>query len=155
MPVGQTAGLRLLGSFVGQGQYFDCPVEINGVATPTKGFIDDVTTEYAAGFIRENKDQSFLLILGYKTCHGPFTPPPRHEKTYEGSRRAAHRISEYERLTGPPTPSLPGARPLKATRLPCQRTSTCSAALAVSIGAAHLLYTLVECPTRDWAKRCR
>jgi arylsulfatase A-like enzyme len=32
------------------------------------------------------------LILGYKTCHGPFTPPPRHENTYAGqeARRVAN-----------------------------------------------------------------
>ncbi len=81
---GKRPGFDYSASFVGQGKYFDCPVEVNGVATPTKGFIDDVTTDYAAGFIQENKDRPFLLILGYKTCHGPFTPPPRHEKTYEG-----------------------------------------------------------------------
>lgn len=81
---GKRPGFDYSASFVGQGKYFDCPVEVNGVATPTRGFIDDVTTDYAAGFIRENKDRPFLLILGFKTCHGPFTPPPRHEKTYEG-----------------------------------------------------------------------
>ncbi len=82
---GKRPGFDYSASFVGQGKYFDCPVEVIGVTTPTQGFIDDVTTDYAAGFIRENKDRPFLLILGYKTCHGPFTPPPRHEKTYEGA----------------------------------------------------------------------
>jgi arylsulfatase A-like enzyme len=81
---GQRPGFDYSASFVGQGKYFDCPVEVNGVTTPTKGFIDDVTTDYAADFMRKNQDKPFLLILGYKTCHGPFTPPPRHEKTYEG-----------------------------------------------------------------------
>ena len=81
---GKRPGFDYSASFIGQGKYFDCPVEVNGVATPTNGFIDDVTTDYASGFIRENKDRPFLLILGYKTCHGPFTPPPRHETTYEG-----------------------------------------------------------------------
>lgn len=81
---GKRPGFDYSASFIGQGKYFDCPVEVNGVSTPTKGFIDDVTTGYATDFIRDHKDQPFLLILGYKTCHGPFTPPPRHEKTYEG-----------------------------------------------------------------------
>jgi arylsulfatase A-like enzyme len=82
---GKRPGFDYSASFVGQGKYFDCPIEVNGVATPTKGFIDDVTTGYAADFIRDNKDHPFLLILGFKTCHGPFTPPPRHEKTYAGA----------------------------------------------------------------------
>jgi len=81
---GKRPGFDYSASFVGQGRYFDCPIEVNGVATPSKGFVDDVTTDYAADFVRENKDRPFLLILGYKTCHGPFTPPPRHEKTYAG-----------------------------------------------------------------------
>jgi len=81
---GKRPGFDYSASFIGQGKYFDCPGEINGVSTPTKGFVDDVTTDYATGFIRGNKEKPFLLILGYKTCHGPFTPPPRHEKTYAG-----------------------------------------------------------------------
>jgi arylsulfatase A-like enzyme len=100
---GKRPGFDYSASFVGQGKYFDCPVEVNGVSTPTKGFVDDVTTDYAANFIREHKDQPFLLILGYKTCHGPFTPPPRHEQTYQGEEarrvpnlgvRAAYRAAD-------------------------------------------------------------
>ena len=83
---GKRPGFDYSASFVGQGKYFDCPVEVNGVKTPSSGFIDDVTTDYAANFIREHKDQPFLLILGFKTCHGPFAPPERHAKTYEGEQ---------------------------------------------------------------------
>lgn len=82
---GKRPGFDTSASFVGQGKYFDCPIEIDGVATPSKGFVDDVTTDYATGFIKANKDKPFLMILGLKTCHGPFTPPARHEKDYEGA----------------------------------------------------------------------
>ena len=82
---GKRPGFDTSASFVGQGKYFDCPIEVDGVATPSKGFVDDVTTEYASDFIRKNKDKPFLMILGLKTCHGPFTPPPRNEKDYEGA----------------------------------------------------------------------
>ncbi len=82
---GKRPGFDTSVSFVGQGVYFDCPVEVDGVKTPSKGFVDDVTTEYAANFIKANKDKPFLMILGLKTCHGPFTPPPRHEKAYDGA----------------------------------------------------------------------
>lgn len=81
---GKRQGFDTSASFVGQGKYFDCPIEVDGVATPSKGFVDDVTTEYAMNFIQANKDTPFLMILGLKTCHAPFTPPPRHEKAYEG-----------------------------------------------------------------------
>jgi arylsulfatase A-like enzyme len=83
---GTRPGSDYSASFVGQGKYFDRPVEVDGVATPTPGFIDDVPTDYASVFLRDHLDQPFLLILGYKTCHGPFTPPPRHEKTYDGKQ---------------------------------------------------------------------
>ena len=82
---GKRPGFDTSASFVGQGKYFDCPIEVDGVARPSKGFVDDVTTDYAAEFIKANQERPFLLILGFKTCHGPFTPPPRHEKAYEGA----------------------------------------------------------------------
>ncbi len=82
---GKRPGFDTSASFVGQGKYFDCPIEVDGVATPSKGFVDDVTTDYASSFIKANKDKPFLMILGFKTCHGPFTPPPRNAKDYEGA----------------------------------------------------------------------
>lgn len=83
---GKRPGFDFSASFVGQGVYFDCPFEVDGVATPTEGFVDDVATDYAARFIRDHRAEPFLLILGFKTCHGPFLPPPRHERTYDGER---------------------------------------------------------------------
>ena len=82
---GKRPGFDTSASFVGQGIYFDCPIEVDGVKTASEGFVDDVTTEYAANFIKANKDKPFLMILGLKTCHGPFTPPPRNAKDYEGA----------------------------------------------------------------------
>ena len=83
---GQRPGFDYSASFVSQGKYFDCPVEINGKSTETKGWVDDVSTDFALGFLQKNKDKPFLLAVGFKTTHGPFTPPPRHEKTYEGEQ---------------------------------------------------------------------
>jgi arylsulfatase A-like enzyme len=79
---GQRPGFDYSASFVGQGKYFDCPFEVNGQATPSKGWIDDVSTDYAEAFIRDQQATPFLLVLGFKTCHGPFEPPPRHAQTY-------------------------------------------------------------------------
>jgi arylsulfatase A-like enzyme len=64
-------------SFVGQGQYFNCPLIVNGVDTPTVGWVDDVTTTYALNFIASsaNQPQPFLMVLGFKTSHSPNTPP--------------------------------------------------------------------------------
>src|SRR5437870_3991816 len=38
-------------SFKGQGKYFDQTFNINGTATPTKGYITDVISDYAVDFI--------------------------------------------------------------------------------------------------------
>ena len=62
---------------------------MNGQPTPTVGWIDDVSTDYAEGFIRDHQAQPFLLVLGFKTCHGPFEPPPRHAETYAGEQARA------------------------------------------------------------------
>ena len=81
---GQRPGFDFSASFLGQGVFFDCPIEVNGVKTPSTGWVDDVSTEYAKQFITENKDRPFSLVVGFKTCHGPFTPPERTAKEYEG-----------------------------------------------------------------------
>ena len=79
---GQRPGFDFSASFVGQGVFFDCPIEVNGVKTPSTGWVDDVSTEYAKQFLTENKDRPFSLVVGFKTCHGPFTPPERTAQTY-------------------------------------------------------------------------
>ncbi len=86
---GQRPGFDYSASFVGQGKYFNCPFEVNGQATPTEGWVDDVATDYAEGFIRDHRTQPFLLVLGFKTCHGPFEPPPRHADTYADQQARA------------------------------------------------------------------
>lgn len=86
---GKRPGFDTSVSFTGQGVYFDCPVEVDGVKRPTTGFVDDVTTGFAMDFIRANRERPFLMVLGFKSCHGPFTPPPRHAKAYEGEQARA------------------------------------------------------------------
>ncbi len=59
-------------SFVGQGRYFDCPLLVNGTETPTKGWVDDVTADYAVRFVENQpKEKPFFLWLGFKSPHGP------------------------------------------------------------------------------------
>ena len=82
-------GFDFTASFLGQGKYFDCPIYVKGQSTPSTGWVDDVTTDYALKFIRENQDRPFLMVIGYKATHGPFTPPPRREEDYEGEQARA------------------------------------------------------------------
>jgi arylsulfatase A-like enzyme len=83
---GQRPGFDYLASFIGQGNYIDCPFEINGVKTPTTGWVDDVSTDYAIEFIRQHRDEPFSLVVGFKACHSPRTPPARAAKRFAGSR---------------------------------------------------------------------
>jgi arylsulfatase A-like enzyme len=65
-------GFDYVASFIGQGKYVDCPIIFNGKQTPTKGWIDDVTTGYATKFLdQQTKDKPFFLWLGFKSPHGP------------------------------------------------------------------------------------
>ncbi|HPA17142.1 MAG TPA: sulfatase-like hydrolase/transferase [Verrucomicrobiae bacterium] len=77
-------GFDFSASFLGQGKYLNCPIHVNGKETPSTGWVDDVTTDYAIEFIRKNKDRPFSVTVGFKATHGPFEPPPRRANDYEG-----------------------------------------------------------------------
>jgi arylsulfatase A-like enzyme len=86
---GQRPGFEYSASFVGQGQYFDCPFEINGEPTPTRGWVDDVSTDYAIQFLKQHRDQPFSLVLGFKSPHGPRggkNLPERLRNMYAGEK---------------------------------------------------------------------
>jgi arylsulfatase A-like enzyme len=68
---GQRPGFDYSASFVGQGIYIDCPIEINGEPVASKGWVDDVSTDYAIGWIREHHDRPFSMVLGFKSPHSP------------------------------------------------------------------------------------
>jgi arylsulfatase A-like enzyme len=77
-------GFDKIASFIGQGKYEDCPFNVDGTIAPTKGWVDDVTTDYAIGFIKDHKDKPFDMVVGFKSPHGPRTPPPRAANRFEG-----------------------------------------------------------------------
>jgi len=81
---GQRPGFDYSASFVGQGKYMDCPFEINGVATATSGWVDDVSTDFAIQFMKENRNNPFSLTVGFKSCHQPFAPPDRAKDRFSG-----------------------------------------------------------------------
>jgi arylsulfatase A-like enzyme len=65
-------GFDYTASFIGQGQYNDCPILFNGKETPTHGWIDDVSTDYAIKFLKaQSNDKPYFLWLGFKSPHGP------------------------------------------------------------------------------------
>lgn len=81
---GQRPGFDFSASFVGQGNYQaeKCQYEVNGKPTPVTGWVDDVTTDFALQFIRENQKKPFAITVGFKSPHGPPTPPERFANYY-------------------------------------------------------------------------
>lgn len=81
---GQRPGFDYSASYIAHGRYENCPFEINGVSQPTKGWVDDVTTDFAIDFLRTNKSGPFLLAVGFKSPHDPRTPPERLKNAFAG-----------------------------------------------------------------------
>ena len=65
-------------SFRGQGAYEDPLLNENGRAVRRSGYITDLLTEYAVGWLRQPRTKPFLLILSHKAPHNPAVPAPRH-----------------------------------------------------------------------------
>jgi arylsulfatase A-like enzyme len=59
------------------GEYFDAPLEHNGVMTTSQGYIVDVLTDKALQFIDRNKGRPFLCYVPFTTPHSPFSVPPQ------------------------------------------------------------------------------
>src|SRR5207249_1268126 len=82
---GQRPEFDYSASFIGQGRYVDCPFEINGVKTPSQGWVDDRSTDFAIEFMKKHRTQPFSLVVGFKACHGPFDPPERAKERFAGA----------------------------------------------------------------------
>ncbi len=57
------------------GEYFDAPLEENGRMIRTQGYIVDVCTDQALGFIDKNRDKPFLCYVPFTTPHSPWAAP--------------------------------------------------------------------------------
>jgi arylsulfatase A-like enzyme len=92
---GQRPGFDYSASYVGHGRYQDCTFEINGVPTPTSGWVDDVSTDFAIEWMKQNKERPFSLVLGFKSPHNP-----------RGGKNLPERLRElYAGETSRPTPN--------------------------------------------------
>jgi len=57
------------------GEYFDAPLEDEGRMVKTEGYIVDVCTDKALGFIEKNKDKPFFCYVPFTTPHSPWAAP--------------------------------------------------------------------------------
>jgi len=79
-------GFDFHASFIGHARYVDPPFIVDGTNVATKGWIDDISTDYAIEFLKKQKDSAkpWSLIVGFKSPHGPFDPPARLTNKFEG-----------------------------------------------------------------------
>lgn len=59
------------------GEYFDAPLEEDGRMIRTEGYIVDVCTDRALGFIEKNKDSPFFCYVPFTTPHSPWAAPEK------------------------------------------------------------------------------
>ena len=81
-------GFQYIASYIDQGRYQDCPFNVNGTMTPSKGWIDDIATDYATQYFKDHvngpdKDKPFFMFLGFKSPHDPRTPPERDKNMFD------------------------------------------------------------------------
>ncbi len=85
---GSRPGFQHSASFINQGIYQDCPFEINGEMTDTKGWVDDVTTDLAISWMKQaDPSKPFSMVIGFKSPHnkrGADNLPERLRNLYEG-----------------------------------------------------------------------
>lgn len=62
--------------------YFDSPLERNGRAVQTSGYITDVITQAAIGFIEQHRSEPFFCYVPYNAPHGPFQVPDKYFDKY-------------------------------------------------------------------------
>lgn len=67
------------------GEYFDPPLEHNGVMFREKGFIVDVLVGKAVEFIETNREKPFFCYIPLTTPHSPFSVPDEHWNKFKDS----------------------------------------------------------------------
>jgi arylsulfatase A len=64
--------------------YFDPPLERNGKPEQFRGYINDVLTSEAIGFVDRNQRDPFFLYLAYNTPHAPYQVEDKYFNRFAG-----------------------------------------------------------------------
>ncbi|MCG6157143.1 sulfatase family protein [Rubinisphaera margarita] len=68
----------------GQGDYYDTEFNVDGDRKVVKGYYTNVVTDMAVDWLKkQKKDEPYLLILGHKAPHTPFTPEKKYEHIFD------------------------------------------------------------------------
>jgi arylsulfatase A-like enzyme len=68
------------------GEYFDPPLERNGVMERAKGYVVDVCTNEALAFIERNRSRPFLCYIPFTTPHSPWAVPEEYWRRFKDKR---------------------------------------------------------------------
>jgi N-acetylglucosamine-6-sulfatase len=67
----------------GQGKYYDTTFNINGKRQVKKGYYTHRVTDMAVDWLKREHNKPFLLMIGHKAPHTPFTPEKKYEHIYD------------------------------------------------------------------------
>lgn len=88
------------------------PINVNGVDTPTTGYITDVYRDYGLAFLdaADTQPDPFLLLFATSAPHSPATPAPQDANLY--SDLPPHRPPSFNEADVSDKPSVVADRPL-------------------------------------------
>jgi arylsulfatase A-like enzyme len=67
----------------GQGEYYDTTFNVNGERKVVHGYYTHRVTDMAIDWLKQPRNKPFLLILGHKAPHTPFTPEKKYLHLYD------------------------------------------------------------------------
>ncbi len=76
-------GFDYWASHKGQGDYYDTEFNINGTPEVLEGYYTHRVTDLAVKWLNKKRDKPFMMILGHKAPHTPFTPEKRYRDIYD------------------------------------------------------------------------
>ena len=79
---GPRPGFNKWVSFKGQGAYNDPSLNVDGEVVKATGYMTDILTDYTVDWLKQPRNDPFLLYMPHKACHGPMIPAVRHSKLY-------------------------------------------------------------------------
>lgn len=66
--------------------YFDPVLSHNGRAERQQGYVSDVITDAAIGFVEQNRQRPFFLYLAFNAPHVPLEVPQRYRELYDAKQ---------------------------------------------------------------------
>ncbi len=79
--------------------YFDTPLEHNGLPARISNYITDALTDAALRFVESNRSRPFFLFLSYNAPHIPNQVPLKYEQEYTEKGLSPHLAKVYGMIT--------------------------------------------------------